>query len=68
MAVARARATVLLVGLTSAALAWLVLTYDRGSRCDAAVPDLLLPAAVVVALVLTFGVGQSYDCFTSTEG
>lgn len=40
--------------LTSAAFAWLVLGYDRGTRCDASLPALLLPlTALLLALAPT---------------
>lgn len=41
----------LLTALASAALGWLVLTYDRESRCAAARPGLLLPSIVLLLAV-----------------
>jgi hypothetical protein len=50
----RARATVVFTALASAALAWLVLADDRGSRCDASLPELLVPlTALLLALAPT---------------
>ena len=40
--------------LAAAALGWLVLGYDRGTRCDASLPALLLPlTALLLALAPT---------------
>lgn len=51
MTIGRARATALFSALASAALASLLLAYDRDSRCDASLPALLLPlAALLLAL------------------
>lgn len=46
------KARVVVAALASAALAWLVLGYDRDSRCDASLPALLLP---LTALLLAVG-------------
>lgn len=41
-------------GVGATVLAWLVLDYDRDSRCDASVPALLLPlTALLLALAPT---------------
>lgn len=53
MTLRRARATVLFTALASAALAWLVLAYDRDSRCDASLPELLPLTALLLALAPT---------------
>lgn len=42
MTLRRGHAFVVVTALASAALAWLVLGYDRDSRCDASLPALLL--------------------------
>lgn len=54
MTLRRGRAFVVVTALASAALAWLVLGYDRDSRCDASMPALLLPlTALLLALLPT---------------
>lgn len=54
MLLRRGRAFVAVAALASAALAWLVLGYDRDSRCDASLPALLLPlTALLLALAPT---------------
>ena len=54
MTLRRGRAFVVVTALASAALAWLVLGYDRDSRCDASLPALLLPlTALLLALAPT---------------
>ena len=54
MAAGRPRAAVVLTALASAALAWLVLAYHRDSRCDASLPERLLPlTALLLALAPT---------------
>ena len=54
MTLRRGRAVVVATALASAALAWLVLEYDRDSRCDASLPALLLPlTALLLALAPT---------------
>lgn len=54
MTLHRGRVFVVVTALASAALAWLVLDYDRDSRCDASLPALLLPlTALLLALAPT---------------
>ncbi len=44
----------MVTALAAAALAWLVLGYDRAARCDASLPALLLPlTALLLALAPT---------------
>lgn len=50
----RGRVFVVTTALASAALAWLVLDYDRDSRCASSLPSLLLPlTALLIALAPT---------------
>ena len=54
MTLRQGRGFVVATALVSAALAWLVLDYDRDSRCDASLPALLLPlTALLLALAPT---------------